>query len=172
MKTKILVMLIALLTMIGFTACVTVGKDGVNVKAPGTEVDVGQDGVNVKAPGTEVDVGQDGVNVKAPGTEVDVDQDGVNVGNSHNSSNSDATLKALTPPGATVTANAGDGEAILTSNQSLAELVAFYKKALQDLGAKEESALEYAGTWNYRGTYNGGKAISIQITGRTISITY
>ena len=47
-------------------------KGGIQINAPGVNVNMGEDGVNVKAPGANVNVGKDGVDVKAPGANVQV----------------------------------------------------------------------------------------------------
>ena len=165
MKTKMFVTFLSLFAIVCLSAC------GVNVKTPDTEVKAGPDGVNVKTPGTEVNVGTDGVNANVGNTDNSNDASQGNK-NDNRSSSKDSTLKALTPPGATVTANTSDGSAILTSKMTLKNLITFYQGALKSLGAQETSALEYAGNWNYIGTYSNGKEIMIQITGDTISITY
>lgn len=68
----------------------------------------------------------------------------------------------LTPDGATITVSE-EGALILTSDKSIDELKAFYTGVLEELDATEISKTDVLG-WNYTGTYNGDRSISIVIT--------
>ncbi|KAK9072088.1 hypothetical protein SSX86_008520 [Deinandra increscens subsp. villosa] len=57
---------------------VSIGKGGVSVHAPGTNVGVGSGGVSIHAPGTNVGVGKGGVSVHAPGTNIGVHTSNIN----------------------------------------------------------------------------------------------
>ncbi|MCL1791691.1 MAG: hypothetical protein FWG40_10180 [Peptococcaceae bacterium] len=51
----------------------------------------------------------------------------------------------------------------LNSDQSLADLVAFYEKALKKLDAEQTSRIELKG-WYYTGRYDSSKYITISIS--------
>lgn len=84
----------------------------------------------------------------------------------------------LTPAGATVVANE-DGQLVMTSTDSVADLKAFYLDVLQELGAEETLSQELIG-WTYEGTYDGGTPIQIAVMDnpvdngatRTITVVY
>ena len=47
-------------------------KNGIQIQAPGVNVNINDGGVRVQAPGTRVNVDAGGVDVKAPGADVKV----------------------------------------------------------------------------------------------------
>lgn len=80
--------------------------------------------------------------------------------------------KLLIPSGAKVITKE-EGALVLQSKDDTDTLIAFYKNALKQLGAKEKTAVKALG-WQYTGTYGDNKPIAISITDiqqGTITIT-
>jgi hypothetical protein len=180
MKKKMFMVLTVILSAMFLSAC---SGEGVSLKVTG-------DGVDINAGDSSLSVSGDGVDINSGDNSVsnnNGNNDNSNNNNSNNNSNNSSNNNnnpsnnnssnnvgikdKLIPPGATVFYST-EGSMVLSSNMSTQELISFYTKALNSLGAKESSSQTFGGLWDYDGTYNGGKDISIQIAGGVINIDY
>ncbi|MDR1565133.1 MAG: hypothetical protein LBS74_09265 [Oscillospiraceae bacterium] len=77
----------------------------------------------------------------------------------------EAIIKAFTPKGETIAEGTDiPGSFIIYSKKNLEELVAFYQKALDGLGAVKTTINDsVSGAWTYIGTYGGTKIIMVEI---------